>query len=132
MKVISGLFEPTVKGQKMPPGLLSGARIEITLEEFGRAFGAAVGGHNATTYVVDNPIIVCLAHELNDNSQRVLNEESVENGLEYTYTRVFTTVEPTAASSVNIQIKKAVAQGLRAFAVPVASSDVGVLSSTAS
>ena len=132
MKVISGLFEPTVKGQKMPPGLLSGARIEITLEEFGRAFGAAVGGHNATTYFVNNPIIVCLAHELNDNSQRVLNEESVENGLEYTYTRVFTTVEPTAASSVNIQIKKAVAQGLRAFAVPVSSDDVNTQNSSQS
>jgi len=108
----------------MPPGLLSGARIEITLEEFGRAFGAAVGGHGATTYTVENPQIVCLAHELSDNSQRVLNEESVENGLEYTYTRVFTTVEPSTSNTVNIQVKKAVSQGLRAFAVPIPAASV--------
>lgn len=132
MKVISGLFSPTVKGMKMPPGLLSGSRIEITLEEFGRAFGAGLLGHAATTYTVTNPIIVCLAHELGDNSQDVLNEESIETGLEYTYTRVFTTVEPTSSTSVNIQVKKAVAQGLRAFAVPVLATTVASQASSAS
>ena len=90
LKVISGLFEPTVKGMKMPPGLISGARVEITLEKFARAFGPLVKpsgdttSTSATTYSVNNPIIICLAHELSDNSQMVLNEESVENGLEYT------------------------------------------------
>lgn len=125
MNVISGLFRPTVKGMKMPPGLISGARIEITTEAFVRAFGDDVGTHdNSTTYTITNPIIVCLAHELGDNSQRILNEVSVDNGLEYTYTRAFTTVEPTASTSPNIQIKKAVSQGLRAFAVPVLSTSV--------
>jgi len=125
MKILSGLFDPTVKGMKMPPGLLSGARIEITLEgNFGRCFGAAVDTQGGTRYFIDNPVIVCMAHELSDNSQRVLNEESVENGLEYTYTRVFTTVEPTTQSAINIQIKKAVSRGIRAFAVPVATAKV--------
>ena len=124
MSLISGLFEPTVKGMKMPAGLISGARIEITLEEFGRAFGPAEGTGNATTYTVTNPIIVMQAHELGDSSQEVLNEISVDNGLEYSYTRVFTTVEPTSATSLNIQIKKAVSQGLRAFNVPILSTDI--------
>ena len=119
MKIISGLFDPTVKGMKLNPGIISGSRIEITLEEFGRAFSDHVGGQTGSTYTVENPIIVCMAHELSDNSQRVLNEESVENGLEYTYTRVFTTVEPTTQTSINIQVKKAVSRGIRAFAVAV-------------
>lgn len=117
MKLISGLFQPTVKGMKMPPGLMSGARIEIVLESFLRAFGPSVGTGAGTTYTITNPIITCLAHELSDNSQRVLNEESVENGLEYTYTRVFTAVEPSASNTLNIQVKKAVSQGRKAFAI---------------
>ena len=121
MSLISGLFRPTIKGMKMPPGLLSGARIEITLEEFGRAFSEDVGTAAATTYIVTDPVIICLAHTLNDSSQAVLNEQSVTNGLEYTYPRAFTAVEPSTSNSVNIQVKKAVSQGMRAFAVPVAS-----------
>ena len=119
MKLLSGLFDPTVKGMKMPPGLLSGARIEISLENFGRAFDAAFNAQAGTSYVVNDPIITCMAHELTDSSQRVLNEESVENGLEYTYTRVFTAAEASASDTINIQVKKAVSQGLRAFAAPI-------------
>lgn len=122
MKLLSGLFDPVVKGMKMPPGLLSGARIEITLESFARAFSSDVGASAATTYTVENPIIICMSHELNDNSQSVLNETSVENGLEYTYCRAFTAVQPSNSNNVNIQIKKAVSQGLRAFAVPIKST----------
>jgi hypothetical protein len=116
MKVLSGLFDPTVKGMKMPPGLLSGARIEITLESFLRAFGEQIGVTvPSTSYTITNPIIVCQTHELSDNSQAVLNDESAENGLEYTYTRVFTSKEPTANANINHQVKKAVSQGIRAF-----------------
>ena len=122
MKIISGLFDPVVKGMKMPPGLVSGARIEITLESFGRAFSANQGSDDSKTYTVTNPIIVMMSHELGDNSQRVLNEESTESGLEYTYPRVFTTLEPSSSNTVNIQIKKAVAQANRVFAVPILSS----------
>lgn len=124
MHLISGLFNPTVKGMKCPPGLLSGARVEITLEEFGRAFSAAAGTGNATTYTITNPIIVMMSHELTDNSQAVLNDESVDNGLEYTYTRVFTAVEPSTSNTLNIQVKKAVSMGMRAFATSVETANL--------
>ena len=121
MKEISGLFCPTVKGMKMPNGLISGARIEITLESYARAFGTEQGTMNSTdTYTISDPVITCLYHTLTDNSMRVLNEESTENGLEYTYTRVFTTSEPTSQTASNIQIKKAVAQGVRALSCCIA------------
>jgi hypothetical protein len=131
MKLISGLFDPTVKGMKMPPGLLSGARIEITLESFLRAFGAQVGPTVlSTSYTITNPVIVCQTHELSDNSQAVLNDESADNGLEYTYTRVFTSKEPTANTTINHQIKKAVSQATRAFAVAIDSDEEEKLTST--
>jgi hypothetical protein len=123
MKLISGLFDPTVSGMALPPGLLSGARIEIVFEAPGRVFGPAVGTCALTDYVISNPYIECMSHELSDNSQRVLNEESVENGLEYTYNRVFSTLEPSAAGTLNIQVKKAVSQGLRAFCMPIVQAE---------
>lgn len=131
MKLISGLFDPVVSGMKMPPALCSGSRIEITLEKFGRAFNPAVGSHDATTYTVSNPVITTLAHELSDNSEMVLNEESVENGLEYTYNRVFTDKQPLTSGTVNIQVKKAVSQGLRAFSVPLVTTDLTLQSTVA-
>ena len=128
MKLISGLFNPSVKGMKMPPGLLSGARIEIVLEQFGRAIGPPKGAPTApTTYTITDPMIICMSHELSDSSQSTLNEVSVENGLEYTFNRVFTTVEPSASGSINIQVKKAVSQGLRAFDIPIDSAKYNAL-----
>ena len=123
MKVISCLFNPIVKGMKLPPGLISGSRIEIVLAQPGRVFGEAVGGPAATTYTITDPYIEMMSHELSDNSQRVLNEEAVSSGLEFAYTRVFGVRETSGASTVNFQIKKAVAQGLRAFCMPILATD---------
>jgi hypothetical protein len=129
MKEISGLFCPTIKGMKMPNGLISGARIEITLEAYERAFGAPQGGMVSSSqgYTITDPEIVCLQHSLSDNSQRVLNEESADNGLEYTYTRVFTSVDQLTAETQNIQIKKAVSQGLRCIGCSITSSNLEAL-----
>ena len=131
MAVISGLFDPTVSGMKLAPGALSGARIEIVLEDTFRAIGPginsanveAVNGVPITSYTVSNPFIECLSHELTDNSQRVLNQESVSNGLEYTFNRLYTTVETSSQRNINIQVKKAVSQGLKAFCIPILAND---------
>jgi hypothetical protein len=119
MKQISTLFEPTVKGMLMPASLASGARIELTLESIGRAFGEAVTLSQPDTYTINDPSIVCLQHTLTNNSERVLVEEASATGLEYTYNRVFTTSEPISQNTQNIQIKKAVSQGLRVFATSI-------------
>jgi hypothetical protein len=120
MSMLSGLFNPIVKGMKLPGALISGARIELVLEKAERAFNAA----GITGYTITNPKILMMGSELNDNTQRVLNSESAQNGLEYTYPRVFTTTETSAQTTVNIQVKKAVSQGLRAICVPVDSAVV--------
>jgi hypothetical protein len=113
---------------KMCPGLVSGCRIEIILESRERALGDGIGtyaggGTPVTTYQVNDPVIIMMSHMLTDNSERVLNEESVENGLEYSYERVFTTANPLSQGTVNIQMKKAVSMANKAFAIPVLTSD---------
>jgi hypothetical protein len=119
---LSGLFDPIVKGMKMPPSLISGARIELVLESFARAFNAT-GGAN-TGYIVSNPQILMMASELNDQTQAILNAESAQTGLEYSFKRCFSTTETTNSTSLNIQVKKAVAQGLRAMCVPKLAANV--------
>ena len=106
---LSGLFRPHVKGQKIPSHMLSGARIEITLESVGRALTRATANDN-TTYTVEKPTFNLMEHTLNDNTLKVLTEESANNGLEYVYDRVFTSVETTANATLHSQIKKAVSQ----------------------
>lgn len=103
---LSGLFRPHVKGQKIPSHMLSGARIELTLESVNRAL---IGTTN-TTYSVERPTLNMMEHTLNDNTLKVLTEESANNGLEYTYDRVFCSPETTANNTLHTQIKKAVSQ----------------------
>lgn len=106
---LSGLFRPHVKGQKIPSMMLSGARIELTLESVSRALLRATAQDN-TTYTVEKPTFNFMEHTVNDNTLKVLTEESANNGLEYVYDRVFTSVETTANNTLNTQIKKAVSQ----------------------
>lgn len=103
---LSGLFRPHVKGQKIPSHMLSGARIEITLENVNRAL---IGNGN-TTYTVEKPTFNLMEHTLNDNTLKVLTEESANNGLEYVYDRVFCSIETTNNNTLHTQIKKAVSQ----------------------
>jgi BarA-like signal transduction histidine kinase len=115
LRWLSGLFRPHVKKQKIPSHMLSGARIEIVLENVNRALkiSPAAGASAPTTYTVNNPQLVLLEHTLNDNTLKVLTEESANNGLEYVYDRVFTSIETTNASVVHTQIKKAVSQATK-------------------
>ena len=106
---LSGLFRPHVKGQKVPSHMLSGARIEIQLESVGRALERSTGT-SPTAYQVDKATLCMMEHTLNDNTLKVLTEESANNGLEYVYDRVFTSPETSANAVFNNQIKKAVSQ----------------------
>lgn len=106
---LSGLFRPHVKGQKIPSHMLSGARIEITLENVGRALERG-GATDNTTYTVEKPTFNLMEHTLNDNTLKVLTEESANNGLEYVYDRVFCSIETTNNNTLHTQIKKAVSQ----------------------
>jgi hypothetical protein len=109
MAWLTGMFRPHVKGQKIPSMLLSGARVEIVLESLNRGLDALTATP-PTFFRVEKPTIVLMEHVVNDNTLKVLTEESSQNGLEYTYDRVFTSYEESASTSINFQIKKAVSQ----------------------
>jgi hypothetical protein len=111
LKYLSGLFNPHVKGQKMPPSLLSGSRIELVLESLARAFVDDTSDNPATVtdYTILRPEIVLYEHSLNDNTLKMLNSES-QNGLEYVYSRYFHNVEKSSNTTFTSQIKKAVSQ----------------------
>ena len=121
---LSGLFRPTVKGMKMPASLLSGARVELTLEKVGRAFTRQAGTVNVgTTYTISDPQIIMMSHELNDMTQRTLNEVSATDGLEYTYPRTFVNLSTSSTNRTNIQVKKAVSQATRVWAISCEDAD---------
>lgn len=114
LSFILGLFRPYVKGQKIPPQLLSGARLEIQLENANKALISTAGG----SYRVVRPEILLMEHTLNDNSNKVIVENSANDGLEYAYPRVFTSVESSSVADFNSQIKKAVSQATAVYTVP--------------
>jgi hypothetical protein len=122
MNKISGLFKPTVAGMMLPPGIIGGARIELVLETVGRAI--ADPSSTVTDFVITNPELHLMSSELSSNTQRILNEEASTNGLEYTYTRVFSASQTTDSTSINIQCKKAVSQALRVFCAPKLNANV--------
>lgn len=104
---ISGIFRPHVKNQKIPSMLLAGARIEITLESVARA---VTTGGTPSKFIVEGPTLVMMEHACNDNTLKILTQESSQNGLEYVYDRVFTSYDESDSAIVNLQIKKAVSQ----------------------
>lgn len=128
---LSGLFRPHVKGQKVPSHMLSGARIEIQLESVGRALRSVALAGSSTTYTIEKPTLCLMEHTLNDNTLKVLTEESANNGLEYVYDRVFTSIETSSNAIVNTQIKKAVSQATAVITTvhdPAKQNDVKSLS----
>ena len=114
LSFILGAFRPYVKGQKVPPQMLSGARLEIQLENANKALISTAGG----SYNVVRPEILLMEHTLNDNSNKVIVENSANDGLEYAYPRIFTSVESSSVADFNSQIKKAVSQATAVYTIP--------------
>jgi hypothetical protein len=108
LKFLSGLFRPH-GGVKLPPQLLSGARIELVLESSDVACISPVGPQS--TYKMLNPEISFAEHSLSDNVLKIISENAANNGLELTYDRVFIASESNGTTSqFNTQLKKAVSQ----------------------
>lgn len=103
---ISGLFRPLVKGTKIPPHLLAGSRLSISLETFSRALFSAGA---CTGYTITNPTLTLMSHTLNDNTMKAISIEA-QNGLEYSYPRTFVSSEASTNLSYTTQVKKAVSQ----------------------
>lgn len=108
-------FFSTHKNLLLPPQLCSGLRIELGLEDPNRACVASADAIQVLTmseieWVLD-------AVNLSDDTQRVLNLESSQTGLEVSYRRVYTVSNnaPNLSTSMNMQLIKAVAQAETCF-----------------
>lgn len=111
------LFFAPHKGLLIPPQAASGLRIELGLENPNKAL-VILGATAAVTGVVMSQIEWVLdAVSLSDDTQRVLNLESSQTGLEYSYKRVYNVSNQIAngASGGSVQLIKAVAQAEQCF-----------------
>jgi hypothetical protein len=48
--------------------------------------------------------------DLSDDTQKTLNMESSESGLEYSFPRIYTSTNTVASTAINVQVRKAVSQ----------------------
>lgn len=111
-------FFSTHKNLLLPPQLASGLRIELGLENPDRACRASAGGVTGiTTMTLDQFEWVLDAVMLSDDTQRVLNLESSQTGLEVSYRRVYKVSNALVSGSTeaNVQLIKAVAQAETCF-----------------
>lgn len=115
MKYLSGLFRPT-NGVKMPAALLSGCRIELTLQKPDLVFNTP-DATASSSYVVNNPELIMASIENNDMTNKVLNAQSAIAGLDYSYTRIWTNSITNTNQRNSIQVKKAVAFAKKSYVV---------------
>ena len=109
LNLISGFFHPT-SDQLIPPMLASGLRIEFKLEDHRIAFTEKTVG--VTGYEISDISIQTDCVDLSDDSQKTLNMEAASSGLEYTYPRTETFIQPITTANGDIQLRKAVSQAL--------------------
>jgi hypothetical protein len=117
MTRVCPFFNPLQKGMKVPPQLMSGMHLEIQLEDVRTAVVQLTGA--ITDYTISDIRISTDSIALSDDTQKSLNMESSQSGLEYAYPRVYTNVSAlnVSQSSVSAQISKAVSQSCLAFGV---------------
>jgi hypothetical protein len=118
MKVLSGLFRPITKGMFIPSGLASGLRFEMQLDNPDRVFNVVGGANGDITYTVNDCQMLLQLSDLNDPTQNNLFATSAQSGLEYNFPSYFSSkVSNGNSTRINEQLKKAVSQANRAFAV---------------
>ena len=100
----------------VPPNIMSGLRIELSLSQPNDAFCSVNQGSVASlaSYTVDAPELHLKVHELADAFQRKIQEMS-QSGLNYLYKEHFhNIVSPGANTNINFDIKKACSKALTA------------------
>ena len=120
LRLLSGFFRPTVQDMLIPAGLASGLRFEFTLQNPNRAFyTSSVDIDNSSiTYEIDSPEMLLQLSDMNDPVQSALFNQSAKTGLEYNFPSFFSSkVSNAGQTRINEQLKKAVSQANKCFAV---------------
>ena len=117
---IAPFFRPLKKGQQIPPQILSGLRLEISMESLARAFKDPLGYFGAGSSLELSDIYISLdCVDLSDETSKLINLESSQTGLEICYNRVYNNAHtyPAGTNSFTSQITKSVSQAVHAFTV---------------
>lgn len=116
------LFRP-LKKQLIPPQMGSGLHFEMTFEAVNTAF---ISTSSITSYDITDIEFYLDTVELSDDTQKTLNMESANTGLEWVSPRIYTSVTslPAGQTSTSIQLRKAVSQAMSAYCIPRRTSDI--------
>ncbi len=121
LSMLAGVFRP-IGGVLMPPQMAAGLEITITLADYKTALFTK--GGTVTGYTLSNIAIVPDCVTLSEDTQKTLNLESAETGLEYTYPRIHTATSTAKSTAVNVQVQKSVAQASLITAVVRTQSEI--------
>jgi hypothetical protein len=126
LSMLCPFFRP-LKKQLLPPQLASGLQIQIVFESVNTSF---VNAANATDPLLDYDVVdasfLLDTVDLSDETQKALNMESADNGLEWVSPRIFTTQTslPSGQGQVSVQMRKAVSQGTMVYSILQTSADI--------
>ncbi|MES2577058.1 MAG: hypothetical protein V4589_05570 [Bacteroidota bacterium] len=112
---LAPFFNSYKKGQKLPSAILSGMHMEIVFEDHRTAFlglGTSTQYNGISNYNVSNLSIMIDCLTLTDDTQRALNTEAAEGGLEIVSNQYYVSrmVSPSGETELNMQIRKSVSQ----------------------
>jgi hypothetical protein len=116
---ICSFFRPLKAGQLLPPQLVSGLRIELSLESIAKTFVDTAGWFGPNAKVTLEDIHMSLDTVImSDETSKLMNLESSNTGLEYCYERVYNYSNTfTSPSNFTLQMSKAVSQATHVFCV---------------
>lgn len=114
MSILSGLFQYE---NLLPSALMSGLRIELTLNPGSQCLIAADGTAGTNYgYQIFTPRIMCDSYMLTDSITRSLNESAASSGLEIVFKTYFTTVGSRSNTNViNVESRRACSRAMSAF-----------------
>jgi hypothetical protein len=120
-------FKP-LNGKLLPPQLMEGLRLEITLANPAAAV-APFNSANAITTVssVVTPELHYDCFTIADQFARKIIDMSARSGLKLLYEEAFHTLVVSSTNTINFDIKKACSKGLRLMLIPRDSTVVGVV-----
>ena len=110
----------------IPAGLASGLRIEMNLTPADRAFSTSTAGASdgEITYKVRDCQMLLQLSDMNDPVQSALFTQSARSGLEYNFPSYFSSkISNGNSNKINEQLKKAVSQANKCFAVVLNKTD---------
>ena len=120
-------FAP-LNGKLLPPQLMEGLRLEITLANPAAAvapYAAATALTTVTSVVTPELHYDCFT--IADQFARKIIDMSARSGLKLLYEEAFHTLVVATTNTINFDIKKACSKGLRLMLIPRDSTVVGVV-----